>query len=119
VGSGFHTGATAKLSGAGLADIVANPIAIGVQGRTMRPTFDLTGATTGARDLIVTNPDGTTATAASAFIVQQGGAPILRIQKVGTRPVSVFGAQPNVAYTIVVQNLGSVDANEILLNPWE
>jgi hypothetical protein len=110
VGSGFHSGATTRLSGGGAPDIVGTQNSVGLEGRTLRSTFDLLNASIGARDLILSNSDSSTATLGGAFTIQQGGAPDLRIQKIGTVPVSVNGYPTAVDYAVIVQNQGSVDA---------
>ena len=72
-GGGFHNGLAVNLVG-GTTITGSSPL-VGTEGQTISVPFDLAGATVGSYALVVVNPDGTTTTLASAFTVQQGGAP--------------------------------------------
>ncbi|MBI2568088.1 MAG: SBBP repeat-containing protein, partial [Candidatus Schekmanbacteria bacterium] len=62
IGSGFVDGAAVKLRATERPDIAAWRVAVLAQGSEISATFDLRGQALGVRDLVVTNPDGQTAT---------------------------------------------------------
>jgi len=106
-GSGFQNGATVKLTGVGSDILGANttiPSAF-----FLTTTFNLVGAAPGPRTVVITNPDSTFLSLAGAFTVEQGGASDVRIQKIGTPAVP----GRNVTYFVTVQNVGTVDANNL------
>jgi len=113
VGSGFHAGATAQLNCGGQ-PIVGTNINVGVHGRLLNNTFDLTTASPGLCDLLIKNADGTSASLAKAFTVQQGGAPNIRIQLTGAavREGGIDSTAPfDAIYATTVQNTGNVDSS--------
>jgi len=103
VGGGFQPGATVKLTGLG-PDIVGTTVP---SASALTATFNLTGAIPGARDVVVTNPGGTSATLANGFIVEQGGAPNISVDIVGRDRIRIGQAQ---TYYVVVTNRGNIDA---------
>jgi hypothetical protein len=110
-GTGFHAGATAQLKcGSG---IVSTNLAVGPGGRFLNTTFNLTTALPGMCDVVVTNPDGTSATLPQAFTIQQGGAPNIQLYVTGVEARKVPGevAQGPASSLVVttVSNTGSVD----------
>jgi hypothetical protein len=113
VGGGFHAGATAQLACGGAVNISAANLSVGVVGRTLKGTFNLVGTNPGTCDLVVTNPDGSSATLPQSFTVQQGGAPNVHVHKVGTvaqkPPLDELTWSTNVTYLITVTNTGNVD----------
>jgi uncharacterized repeat protein (TIGR01451 family) len=116
-GGGFHAGVSVKLSGGG-PEIVASPVTIEPNGLSIAATFNLKGAETGTRDVVVTNSDGSVITLRQAFTILAGGAPNIQIFKTATRAVP----GRYVTYTIVVANPGNVDSGAIdlteYLEPW-
>ncbi len=68
-GSGFVSGATARLRKTGQPDIPASSVAVVNPGK-ITCNFDLTGKSPGYWDLIVTNPDGQMDWAYNAFLVE-------------------------------------------------
>jgi len=108
-GGGAQNGATVKLTGLG-PDIVGATVT-----RALVPTtiFALAGATPGVRDVMVTNPDGTSATLAGGFTVEQGGAPDISVEIVGRTQIRFGKAQ---TYYISVRNSGNVDAGPGLVS---
>ena len=117
VGNGFHAGATARLNcGPG---ILGTNTSVGLGGRLLNTTFDLTAVLPGTCSLLVTNPDGTSATLLQAFTVQQGGAPNIQISLTGAARY-VTGPETPVPYTnaivfATVSNIGNVDPPPILV----
>jgi CSLREA domain-containing protein len=75
-GDAFESGATVRLTRAGAADVVGIGPAVAGTGALLA-TFDLAGAAPGAWNVVVTNPDMTTATLADGFTVEAGGEPVL------------------------------------------
>jgi hypothetical protein len=104
-GAGFEQGAQVKLSGIG-PDIAGLNIQISDVG-LMSATFNLSGATPGVRNVVVTNPDNSTFTDNAAFTVQQGGTPQLWAQLFGYQLIRVGVAQ---TYYIEYGNRGNSDA---------
>lgn len=69
-GSGFQNGATVKLSKAGSSDILASTPFTFVSGNLLsNGAFNLTGAATGAWDVVVTNPGGASGLLIGGFTV--------------------------------------------------
>ena len=118
-GTGFHDGATAKLSCGGQSIVGAN-MTVGPGGRFLDTPFDLKGAVAGKCDVVITNSDATSATLSQAFTVQQGGVPNIRIQLTGiarrSAPYEVAQAAINSLYIITATNLGNIDAPAALVS---
>lgn len=72
-GSGFVNGATVKLVSAGLPDIFATAVSISGDGTIASTKFNLTGQAPGVRDVIVTNPNGSTANRNQGFTIENNG----------------------------------------------
>ncbi len=106
IGMGFHAGATAQLNCGGQSVTGANLI-VGTGGRLLNTTFNLTAALAGACDVVVTDPDGTSAKLAQAFAVQTGGAPQVWVDAVGW---NFLHAGANQIYGIEFGNRGTVDS---------
>jgi streptogramin lyase len=104
-GSGFQSGATVKLTGIG-ADIIGSTVNV-TNSSTLSATFNLTGATPGVRNVVITNPDNTTATLTIGFAVEQGGEPEIAVDFIGRNQIRIGREQ---AYYAVIRNQGSVDA---------
>jgi 6-phosphogluconolactonase (cycloisomerase 2 family) len=105
-GSGFQSGAAVKLTGLG-PDIVGSNTTV-PNAFVLSTTFNLTGATPGVRNVVVTNPDGTSATLTGGFTVEQGGAAQVSVDIVGRNQIRV--GQGGSTFYITYQNTGSVDA---------
>ena len=111
IGSGLESGATIKLTGVG-ADIlganinVSNPSAVSV-------AFNLSGATKGLRNLVVTNPDNSSITLAGAFTVDQGGTPNIQVDILGRDKIRIGSPQ---TYYIQLTNSGNVDSGQGLVS---
>lgn len=67
-GSNFLTGATVKLMKAGQSDIAATGVSV-VNANKITCSFDLNGAAAGTWNVVVTNPDGQSATLTERFTV--------------------------------------------------
>lgn len=116
IASGFQPGAQISLTGIGSPIVGTNPTV--VSPNILTATLNLTGASAGVRTVTVTNPGGTSVTLPNAFTVQQGVAPNLQIQKIGTP--AVHGR--NETFFITVTNTGNTDAGLTpiteSLEPW-
>jgi CSLREA domain-containing protein len=112
VGSGFVEGAAVALRRAGEPDIAAALVRVDTGGSVISASFDLAGRTTGAWDVVVTNPGGAARVLDAAFTVATGGEPVLWADVVGVirRP-----GRPS-TLTIVYGNRGSVDALAVPLH---
>src|ERR1022692_4124822 len=73
-------------------------------------TFDLTGATPGVRNVVVTNPDNTTTTLTGGFTVEQGGAAQISVNIIGRDKIRFDTEQ---TYYTIIQNHGAVDAANV------
>ncbi|MGC2745705.1 MAG: hypothetical protein WA672_21255, partial [Candidatus Angelobacter sp.] len=113
VGSGFQANATMKLVCTGQADIIATNTTVTSDGRTITGTFALAGSATETCDVIVTNPDGGSASDPQAFTVEPGGAPNMWVDIVGLRNARGGATQ---SYYVVYGNRGNVDAAGILVS---
>ena len=114
-GTGFHNGATAQLN---CGSVVGQNSTVSAGGQLMNTTLDLTSTSPGTCDVVVTNPDGTSAMLSNGFTVQQGGAPDIRVRQFtdGTRIGS------NATYFVTLSNVGNVDGPPLLgaedIQPW-
>ncbi len=106
-GSGFAPGATVKLTRAGQADIVGNPMQGDVGGAAIAATFDLVGQAIGSWDVVVRNPDGTSKTLAAGFAIEAGRAPELWVDILGPR---LLRSGRPARLTLLYGNRGNVDA---------
>ncbi|WP_292382936.1 PKD domain-containing protein [Methanoculleus sp. UBA430] len=68
-GTGFQNGATVKLTSSGQPDIMATGVSV-VSSSRIACTFDLAGRAAGAWNVVVTNPDGQSATLPQGFTVR-------------------------------------------------
>jgi hypothetical protein len=106
-GGGFASGAIVRFVRAGQPDIVGDPVSVDSGGRTIAATFDLTGKARGAWDVVVTNADGTSATLAQGFTIEQGRAPEVWVDILGRGTIRAGREE---TFTIVVGNRGNTDA---------
>jgi hypothetical protein len=110
-GNGFLPGATVRLTRAGQAAIVGNPVQADVGGSAISATFDLSGRPPGVWDVVVANPDATSKTLAAGFTIEAGGAPDLWVDVVG-----VTRREGPSTLTIFYGNRGKVDALAVPLS---
>lgn len=107
-GGGYQSGATVKLTTAGQPDIEgANPVV--VNRSRITTTFNLRGATPGSRDVVVTLPDGSTATLLDGFTIEEGGAAQVWVDVVGRDTIRLGREQ---SFYIVYGNRGSIDVED-------
>ncbi len=116
-GTGFHAGATAQLNCSSA--VSGTNLTVGPGGRFLNTTFNLTAVQPSTCDVVVTNPDGTSASLPQAFSVQQGGEPSFQIYLTG---VAARQAPPEVAlsasktlFLVTTQNTGDADASGVLI----
>src|SRR5208283_1685809 len=116
-GTGSHNGATVQLSGGGQ-NIPGTGVTVCCEGRLTTATFDLTTASPGLYDVVVTNPDQTSAKLSKGFTVQEGGAADVRLE------IAQTGAVPglNSTYIITASNVGNIDLEDFsienFIEPW-
>ncbi len=115
VGTGFHLGATTQLN-CGVNQVPGTNVTISANGQILQATFDLTSSSPGTCDVVVTNPDQTSAKLGGGFTVQQGGAPNIQVQKIGTLAIKGDNPPINVTYQIVASNLGNIDVEQHFLS---
>lgn len=106
-GSGVVQGATVKLVNGAESDILGNPVIVGADGTTIDTTFDLTGKTRGAWDVVVTNPDGKSFILSNAFTIEEGRAARVWVDIVGLNLIRPGRAQ---SFHVFYGNTGNVDA---------
>lgn len=110
-GAGFVDGAVCALAGQG-ATIAATSSAVAQSGTLLGCSFALAGVPPGPRDLVVTNPDGTSFTRVNAFTVKAGQGPDVSVEVVGRSAIRV--GVPSV-FGVVVGNDGDADAYGVAL----
>jgi hypothetical protein len=112
-GSGFAAGATVALERAGEASIPADPVSVGAGGGTAAVGFDLAGHALGAWDVVVTNPDTSTARRIGGFEIEETRSPDLWSDLVA-RPAARRGRPFRVR--VFYGNRGNVDAFAVPLS---
>ncbi len=100
-------GTMVKLTSAGKPPIVGTPINL-ENSYVLDVTFDLRGVPLEKRDVVITNPDGSTRTYPQGFTIEQGVAPHLTTQVIGR---TLLRAGASSTYTVIVQNLGNTDSD--------
>jgi hypothetical protein len=105
-GSGFVDGEVVKLSTAGQPDITGTNVTA-PNSTLLAATFDLTAASPGPRNLVVTNPDNSTVNTSGGFTVDKGGTPAVGVSIVGRSQILVGSPQ---TYYLELSNTGSVDS---------
>lgn len=112
-GAGFSGTPTVTLARSGQPDIVATDVIPSRSARDMTATFDLTGASPGARDVVVKLPGvGVSTTLPGAFEVQPVIPPILKATLSGQSQASPLYPWTGVLF---VSNSGNVDATDVTL----
>ncbi len=112
-GDHFQTGATVFLYRSGQAQIPGTSVLVDVNGQTISCSLDLTSVATGAWDLVVTNPDGKSATG-TGFLTVATPAPETISMSPDTAsnagilsPVTVTGANFRSGTTVALTRNGS------------
>ena len=90
VGTGYHSGASAQLNCGGN-PVKGQNVSVSAGGRILNATFDLTATAPGTCDVMVTNPDQTSAKLTRGFTVVKGGAPQLWLQLYAPPAINSFG----------------------------
>ena len=111
-GANLDPSAQVKLVKSGLSDVVAQPVTGLANGTRLTATFDLTGQSAGARDLVVSNPSGGAANLTDGFEVVSGGEAKLWVEVAG--PASVRAGRP-AFFTVRYGNSGLNDAHDLVL----
>lgn len=106
-GSGFPGGpVTAVLRGVGVPEIAASASTVQC-GASATATFDLRGAASGARDVVLLFAGGLSATLPAGFVVEEGGGPEPWVSLTGASSVR---AGRLARYGVLVTNRGNVDS---------
>ena len=111
-GSGLQSGATVELVRTGEQPIVAASVVATASAGTLAASLDLAGRTVGAWDVMVTNPDGNSAAAPGAFMIQPGRTPEVWVDILGRSKVRVGTPA---TFTIVYGNRSNIDARGVPL----
>ena len=106
-GAKFESGASVKLTREGNPDI--NAVEVNVTDSShITASFDLTGKASGTYDVVVTNPDGKSATLPKAFTIEEGGEAKLWVDIVGRDRVRVGRTE---AFIVQYGNSGNINAD--------
>lgn len=105
LGSAFQNGATVKMNGNG-PDIPGSNVTV-LNSSSLTALFALNSATPGVRNLVVTNPDGTSASLPNAFTIQPGGGPQLWANLFGRNKIRIGAPQ---TFYIAFGNYGNTDS---------
>jgi hypothetical protein len=109
-GTGIPAGSTSELVCSGQSTLAgANPV-VSPSGTALTATFNLVGATPGQCTAVVVKPDGSTATAAKPFTIDQGGEAQPWVQVFGWS--SLRAGRPQ-TFFLVYGNRGNVDATYV------
>ena len=108
-GQGIVPGATIRLELAGQTDRIGTVASMASDGSSLTATFPLAGAALGVWDVVVTNPDTSTATLAAAFTVESGREPEIFGDVLG-RGLLVVRAGREQTFFILYGNRGNVDS---------
>ena len=111
-GRGFQQGASVALARSGQSSITATSATFTPDGTSATAQFNLAGAADGAWDVVVTNPDGTSATLPGGFQIAPGKLPVLWLRILGRQIVQTGQPTP---FTIAYGNAGNVDAPGIAI----
>jgi hypothetical protein len=106
LGGGFRPGANVVLRADNQPDIAGRNPKVADTSRMMA-TFDLSGATPGKRDVVVTLPGGAAATLRHGFTVEAGVGARLRVDIIGRDAIRAGRPQ---AFNVVYSNVGNTDA---------
>jgi hypothetical protein len=116
-GTGFHNGASTKIA-CGQMNVPGSNVSVSAGGQILTATFDLTTTAPGTCDVVVTNPDMTSAQLSQGFTVQQGGA----VDVILTMTATGALAGSNSTYNIAATNIGNIDSPSFviidLIEPW-
>jgi len=105
-GRSLLTDVQVKLTATGQPDIVGSNTTL-QSGSFLTTRFDLTGAARGVRDVVVINPDSTTARLAGGFTIEASGAPAVWVDVIGR---SVIRGGRSQIYYVQYGNRGNIDA---------
>lgn len=118
VGTGFHLGATAQLNCGGN-PVTGQNVIITTGGRILDATFDLTTSAPGTCDVVVTNPDRTSARLAGGFTVQQGGTYNVQAYLTGAiareAPYEQQTSPTDGVFFVTLTNTGNVDSGNVFV----
>ena len=111
-GSDFQAGAAVKLARSGQPDIGGTSTTV-VSATRVTCDLDLTDAAPGAWDVVLTNPDGQSATLAGGFTVIDAPAPDVSIHKQVLG--SAFEPGDPITFTLTVANVGNKVASHVVV----
>jgi len=106
-GEGIAGGAAVKLTRSGEPDIPGEFVHVGEDGGNVRAIFNLGGAAPGLWDVVVTNPDTSTAALAGAFTIEASGRHDVWVDIIGRSRI-LRGRETK--FYVIYGNRGNVDA---------
>ncbi len=113
VGTGFSSGASAKLTKSGESDIAGTSVSV-VSSTKITCVFDLTGKTTGQWNVVVTNADSLSGTLTNGFTINgsSGTTHDLALTSFSVSPTSASRRQ-RLTFSYTVKNQGTVSESSI------
>lgn len=116
VGQAFVPGSTVSLAQAGRSNIAAQSVVVDASGRFLVAQFDLTGEAHAAWDLVVVNPDATSATSPQAVTIGSATPPDVSAEIIGSDwYATIASVSPVRIYAIALTNAGNVNTTGDLL----
>jgi len=107
----FRDGLSVKLTRQGESDIIGTSVSVGSDGRSIGVVFNLSGLSVKARggwDVVVTNPNGTSATLRQGFVVEAARESSIEVDA-NFGPASIRAGQRHI-YVVSYRNTGNNDA---------
>ena len=112
--SGIAPGRDGQAQTRRVPDISGTSVAVSPEGSTLTAVFALTGAAQGLWDVVVTNPDATSATLPATFRVETGVEPDIWADILGRGTLAVRAGREQ-TFFIVYGNRGNVDSEPVEL----
>lgn len=106
-GTGISAGSSSELVCSGQSTLVGTNPVVSPSGTALTATFNLVGATPGQCTAVVVKPDGSTATAAKPFTIDQGGSVQVWVDALGWSQLRAGRGQTSF---VEVGNSGNVDS---------
>ncbi|MEP7076028.1 MAG: carboxypeptidase-like regulatory domain-containing protein, partial [Acidobacteriota bacterium] len=112
-GDNIANGAAVKLTRAGEPDLAGANVNVSSGGKSLTTVFDLNGRTVGRWNIVVTNPNSTTAVLTNGFAVEANVGPRLTVQVSGASTIRASHTRSR--YDVVYTNHGNTDAFGVVL----
>jgi len=107
-GQNIKAGAIVKLARSGQTDILGDAVFVSATGSSISAVFNLIGKAQGTWDVVVTNPDNSTAKLPNGFTIQPNQAASVWVDLMGRD--TIRASHSATTYTLLYGNRGNVDA---------